>query len=344
MREIADVVLHQHETTARAILDLFAILSLSDERNEPVREYFEGGPCQDKSEAKFNRLSFGYFSDHDLLMMLLSYKTKNNLHFRVNSTIIYHVVERLAKYGLIIRNELPGINEVKIAENAMSFFNDSGLAHNIVFGVPYMVNRISASVPAINVRNQKGDIECGSGIVLRGSKAEGAAFLITNKHVLDGKEIVDILSNGIGIEILRAPIFHDTADLAAIQIATTPQMPLIPIDDEAPILTPIVALGYPRVPLAAGQFLLAHRGEVNGSMKALSGDQYLVISCHVSPGNSGSPIVTESGFCAGIVTQSGIGEFGSESDPTGVHRTAYHMAIPPTILSAFISDLNSGLG
>jgi Trypsin-like peptidase domain len=340
MREIADIVLSTHEITARAILDLLSMLSAPEQRAEAVGECVDGVSCFDKSEVKLNRLNLGYFSDHDLLIMLLSFKNKNGGSFRVNATIIGHVVERLAKYGLVIRNDIPGINELKIAENSIPFFNDSGLAYNVVFGVPYMVNRISPAVPAINVRNQKGDIECGSGIVLRNSTLQKPAFLITNKHVLDGNVIVDILSNGNAIETLGAPIFHDTADLAAILINPTSEMPLIPIDEEAPILTPIVALGYPRVPFAAGQFLLAHRGEVNGGVKTLSGDQYLVISCHVSPGNSGGPIVTEAGFCAGIVTQTGIGEFGSEDDPTGMHRTAYHMAIPPTVLSNFISELN----
>jgi S1-C subfamily serine protease len=343
MREIADVVLSTHELAARAILDLLSILSTPEQRAEAVREYVEGGSCFDKTEVKLNRLNLGYFSDHDLLMMLLSFKVRNGGDYRVNATIIGHVVERLAKYGLVIRNEMPGLNELKVAENSIPFFNATGLAHNIVFGVSHMIERVAHAVPAINVRNENGDIECGSGIVLRTSNVQEPAFLITNKHVLDGNEIVNIISNGNEIEILEGPIFHDAADLAAIRISPTPKMPLVPIDDAAPVLTPIVALGYPRVPFAAGQFLLAHRGEVNGSMTSLSGDQFLLISCHVSPGNSGGPIVTEAGFCAGIVTQSGIGEFGNVDDPTGVHRTTYHMAIPPAVLSDFVAKLNQGL-
>jgi hypothetical protein len=344
MREIADVVLTTHEPTALAILNLLSTLSIPEQREEAVKEYVERGSCFDKSQVKLNRLNLGYFSDHDLLMMLLSFKTKHGGDFRANATIIGHVVERLARYGLVIRNEIPGINELKVAENSIPFFNDTGLAHNIVFGVSHMIARVSHAVPAINVRNENGDIECGSGIVLRRSMSQEPAILITNKHVLEGKDIIDVVSNNTGMEILGGPIFHSFADLAAIRIMPTPDMPLVPIDNDAPVLTPIVSLGYPRVPYAAGQFLLAHRGEVNGSMTALSGEQFLVISCHVSPGNSGGPIVTEAGFCAGIVTQSGIGEFGNNGDATGVHRTTYHMAIPPTILSNFIETLNWDTG
>ena len=84
---------------------------------------------------------------------------------------------------------------------------------------------------------------------------------------------------------------------------------------------------------------MAHRGEINGRISTVFGDSYLAISCVVSPGNSGGPIMTEAGFCAGIVTQSGIGEFGSEDEATGIHRMAYHMAIPPDVVSEFIESI-----
>lgn len=339
MREFADLVLQKHESTAFAILKLFALLSAPEQRKSLVEEYFNSGSCLDKSEVHRNRLGFGYFSDHDLLMLLLVYKTKTAAQYIVNSTIINFVVERLSKFGLVSRGDFPGINDVKIAENSMPFFNDSGLAHNIVFGLPYMISRVSASVPAVNVKNSQGDIECGSGIIVKKSAASETAILLTNQHVLHGRSIVEVLSNGRKVEVISQPEFHETADLAALKVRSLPDMPIIPMNDDVPVLTPVVSLGYPRVALASGQPLLAHKGEINGSMVALSGDRYLIISCHVGPGNSGGPIVTEAGFCAGIVAQSGIGRFGTDKDSAGEYQMAYHMAIPPSVVSEFLAVL-----
>lgn len=326
----------------KALLEVLSDLSDPDCRSQLVAEYLKSGSCTDKSEGKKNRLKFGYFSEWDLIHILLGYKTKTGGQFGVNQLVVIHVVERRKRFGLITQSDIPASGEIRVPSGTMRFFHELGLDRNIVFGIPYTVDALSHAVPAINVRSAKGDIECGSGIILKSSVQEAESILVTNKHVIEDKEIVDVRLLDKALDLKSSPILHPSADLAAFSVTVGPEVPVVPLDEGPPILTPIIELGYPRIPIASGQFLMAHRGEINGKIETLFGHSFLAISCVVSPGNSGGPIITEAGFCAGIVTQSGIAEYGTDDDATGIHRTAYHMAIPPELVSQFIKTMRTG--
>lgn len=341
MKEHSQIVIDANTPGVESLLFILSRMSDPNYVNEIADNYFNSGPCLEKSEVKLNRMKFGMFSIHDIMYILIDYKSKNELTFSVNGLMVKYVIDRLNRFGLITLGEIPNISEYKITENLMKIFYDLGLAHNIVFGVPFMIEKLSLGIPAINVKSRSGDIECGSGLILKNHPSDSEAWLVTNKHVIFEKTIIEIIAKDQIFSVISGPFFHPEIDLAALRISVDLHVPVIPIDDDPPVLTPVVAIGYPCVPYTDGQFLMAHRGEVNGKIVSLMGEEFLAISCQVSPGNSGGPIVTESGFCAGIVTQSGIGEFGGIDQPTGVHRTTYHMAIPPNAVSSFINKLNA---
>ena len=105
------------------------------------------------------------------------------------------------------------------------------------------------------------------------------------------------------------------------------------VGDDPKVLDQVVSVGFPRIPMADSQYALSHRGEVNGNISTISGDNLLIISCNVNPGNSGGPILAVDGTCVGIVTQSLF-----EPD---ARVAPYNCAIPASIIKGFIDEYKS---
>lgn len=217
----------------------------------------------------------------------------------------------------------------------IKILHSSGNLQFAVLGLPQVADVMRGAVPAINVLTEKGDEECGSGVILR-SDAPGVGLVLTNKHVLLGRKIRNVSSSQNKFEVISEPIYHPTADIAKFNIILRDDTPQVNLGLDVRVLDPVVAMGFPRVPTAAGQFVMADRGEVNGEIYTIDHQRYVAISCHISPGNSGGPIFNDLGYCVGLVTQSGVADFGSDSDLGGTYRSTYHMAIPIDIVRQFV--------
>jgi S1-C subfamily serine protease len=330
--------------TVDVILMLVNDLCFPEYRETIISGFASSGSLMDKSETKQNRLKMGWLSEFDFIQLLAKYANEKGKSIRNNAQIVGAVFGKLRKYGIITDVGIPGVSEFKVTDGLMAYFRALGLVENMVFGLGHMIESAKRSVPAVNVKLPNGDIHCGSGIVIKcGDKPDLGFYVLTNRHVVDGNTIQDIQTPEQLFDVIGEPTLCEHADLAAIPVARSIPVPIIAMLDEVEILMPVIALGYPRVPTASAQFAMAHRGEVNGTLSTLSGEEFLAISCHVSPGNSGGPILTEIGLCAGIVTQSGTGEFGSPNDPSGTYKSTYHMAIPPHQVSKFIGEVDTQL-
>jgi S1-C subfamily serine protease len=80
---------------------------------------------------------------------------------------------------------------------------------------------------------------------------------------------------------------------------------------------------------------LAHGGELNAIVSSYHGDQHLIISNLVAPGNSGGPVLDEAGVCVGMVVNS------LETTHDGGISTA-NAAIPSSVVLDFITPFLSG--
>lgn len=340
--EFEPILLDLQRDTVEVILMLVNDLCVPEYREGIISEFASSGSLMDKSEAKQNRLKMGWLSDFDFIQLLAKYANKKEISIKNNSLIVGAVFGKLRKYGIITDVGLPGIAEFKITDGLMAYYRGLGVVENMVFGLTHMVERAKRSVPAVNVELPNGDIHCGSGILIKcGDSPDTGYHVLTNRHVVEGNTLREIQTPEQSFELTGIPSLCGYADLAAIPINRTIPVPIIAVLQDVEVLMPVIALGYPRVPTASAQFAMAHRGEVNGTVTTTNGEEFLAISCHVSPGNSGGPILTEIGLCVGIVTQSGTGEFGSPSDPSGTYKSTYHMAIPPALVSKFIGEVDA---
>lgn len=72
------------------------------------------------------------------------------------------------------------------------------------------------------------------------------------------------------------------------------------------VLSKVLLMGYPKVPLSDSPVLVAHEGEVNGIVDKYLGPQhpYFIISPVARGGFSGGPVISEYGFLLGVATES----------------------------------------
>ena len=143
----------------------------------------------------------------------------------------------------------------------------------------------------------------GSGFLV---SAEG--HLITNYHVVAGKETVDIVLND-GTEIEGAVVrFNDYADLALVKIDRQDSLYFnLPGSKQYEVGGDVYAIGTPNT-VELGQTL--SKGIVSGLRKN-GGNDWIQTDVSVNPGNSGGPLISQNGELLGVVNSKIVG-FGVE--------------------------------
>lgn len=173
--------------------------------------------------------------------------------------------------------------------------------------------RFSGAVLAVSVKTPDGDHGTGTAFHI------GDGWLVTAAHVVGENSIEAIwpsasLRDGSpGVRVLRRILHPDPAvDLALIE--TDFRGPEIEIgghlddwiDDDQFVLSRVLTMGFPPVPLTTGPVLVAATGEVSVLADSYLGPRspYFLVSSVARGGFSGAPVISELGFLLGIMTQS----------------------------------------
>jgi S1-C subfamily serine protease len=125
-------------------------------------------------------------------------------------------------------------------------------------------------------------------------------WLLTNRHVVDGCSGVEVVVDGTRIPTSRI-VFDQSADLALIKTDYEPR-DVASFREGRGIRTgdPILVLGYPLRGILAPE-LNATAGIVS-AFAGLGGDRTMFqITAPVQPGNSGGPLIDQSGNVVGVV-------------------------------------------
>lgn len=338
MQPTAETVLVKNQTSARVFLHFLALVA-EKATWDPFIEVFLKNPPLPVDQRKRNRLKIGFFSLTDAQLLFHQYLSARQVEGISNSSqMIAIVLERLCERLVVGYRTVPMVDEYDVNGPLFQYYEKSGLLEAILFGPLFMLENRRHSIPAVNVITPEGDPHCGSGLLIDVEASE-RRYVLTNRHVVDGNTIDAIIAGEVTYEIKGDPIVSETADLAAVPIALSNEFTGLLLGS-ANLLQPIIAVGYPRIPTASAQYALFHRGEVNGEIVTTDGQKFLAISCHVSPGNSGGPILSEIGECVGIVTRSNYGKNFSLTDPSEVEASIYHMAIPTAVIAEFIRHLH----
>ncbi|MEP3046656.1 MAG: serine protease [Roseibium sp.] len=130
--------------------------------------------------------------------------------------------------------------------------------------------------------------------------------MVTAKHNVDPADGITFLSfsepDGIKYEALAKEwVLHPNLDIAIMPVECSKlPKPIFPVGSPT-VLTRTITLGYPRIATTDSPYVLAHGGELNAVVNTYHGEDRLIISNVVAPGNSGGPVLDEAGLCLGIV-------------------------------------------
>ena len=289
----------------------------------------------DKREIKLNRLRKGYFSLIDAQIIFTILAKEHDETFNNTRILIEGTFRRLCAHHVLLPAPVSLVEEFQIIDTALALYQANGSLDAIVFGVSYMVEKYKRSVPAINVVNEDGDKHCGTGVLMR--PRPGKHCVVTNKHVLENNKLESVRAGDAEYKICGEPEFCEYADLAMLPVDPPDPIPVFQVLGDPDILQPLIVVGYPRIPFTMSQYALVHRGECNGRIQTLDKQDLIAISCHVSPGNSGGPVISEIGELIGIVTQSNEGTY--LSAPSSIDKlVVYNMAIPGSVVLRFVSE------
>ncbi|TNV12655.1 trypsin-like peptidase domain-containing protein [Brucella pecoris] len=122
-------------------------------------------------------------------------------------------------------------------------------------------------------------------------------WVVTNAHVVDGCDYVEVSSFGKAAEIQS----DKQNDLAVLRLPTVPAdiQPLKLRNAQPKLGEDVAALGYPLAKLLSDSIKIT-MGNINSLIGLENDTRYLQISTPIQPGNSGGPLVDRSGFLLGI--------------------------------------------
>lgn len=187
--------------------------------------------------------------------------------------------------------------------------------------------KAKGAIAYVVVETREGDESIGTAFHI------GDGYFVTAKHVVEGNQIRELsitqplrastgyhnnhLSEDIRprtLKIAGDPILADgDVDVAVLRVETAESIPAIRLsstddiyqNEDVLLLSPVICVGYPPIPLTTHPFQVAVDGKINALVK-VRGSRYLtyVISATSRGGFSGGPVIDESGIAIGLVTES----------------------------------------
>lgn len=187
----------------------------------------------------------------------------------------------------------------------------------------------------ISVETREGDQCSGAGFHI------GKGVIVTARHVIETNRILELRSEIYGTGVTPADVIFATdsgVDLALLKTdfqldryltnetfmgadgpdveRNSDKVDHVPvglhlndwIGDEF-VLSKVLVMGYPRIPLSRETVLVAYEGEVSAIVDTFGGRHpYFVISPMARGGFSGGPVISEYDFLLGVITQAMIQE------------------------------------
>ncbi len=199
-------------------------------------------------------------------------------------------------------------------------------------GPEFLYHAYSQAIVQVTGVTKNGDLHAGTGLIV------AANWLLTCAHVLQNMRLDDEqLLSGAACKVVRH-ICHPRVDVGLIEFAP-PVETLRGLAFRSPILAePIYAIGYPRIPLSRTPGLVMQRGEVtNPGVTLFDGRTVFLYSAIARPGNSGGPLISETGCVVGIVTEELL-------EDGKAFRMPFHAGIETMDVLKALEDLGAPVG
>jgi len=251
-------------------------------------------------------INLGYLSLNDFTNYISETQINNGQY---ETQIADHVVRKLVEHHIVI--PLSDIVEktsldkrYKCNGEYTKFLCERDLILNVICGWKFIIDKYSGSILKIENKNSNGDYSIGTGFYcsLLNDKID-KHIVITNKHVLEKASSIRLLTKEDN-EIKYTSIKKDlNRDLAFIELEESLDVPCFCFNSSCDVLSEIITIGYPSIPMTKYAYQLCHKGEINTLVEDYMGNKLFLFSAKTSSGNSGSPIIDSYGMIVGIVSE-----------------------------------------
>jgi S1-C subfamily serine protease len=274
----------------------------------------------------------GHLSTHDFLIYLGANKLLGDKGIK---TQIVNITLKLLVENFIV-NPLDSVvvsAQMRYKANMFSaVLKTLDVIHNIIFGFNFIIEKYRKSVLKIEHTNSDDEPSIGTGFLI--FKKNKGQYIVTNKHVVEGYKklrLLDVDDNEMEFGNIT---LHPAKDLALVELKSTIDSPSFQLNMTFDIMSEIITIGYPSIPMTKYSYQVVHRGEINSMVEDYESNKIFLFSAKTSSGNSGSPIIDKSGTILGIVTQ----ELFEEAAFRQKGKLPYYAAIPSIEIRDFIKD------
>jgi len=321
-------LIRQNFSLLRTSLDFFTSQLVNNDLFEEIK-----GICSKNSINDINR---GYLSISDFR----TYISHKQLFSSIPIGIIDLFVNILVEERIIIPIDsvLTNGNEKKYLANGSNtsiilLLERPDLLYNKILGFPYIVEIYGKSVLKIENIDKNKEPSIGTGFIIQAT--ENTKLIVTNKHVLDKHVQLNVYDKEDNQINIGTPIIDTKSDLALIPFEViNNDIPTFILANSTKILSEIITIGYPSVPMTNFSYQVTHSGEINSYVEDYRKSKLFLFSAKTSSGNSGSPVINKYGYVLGIVTQ----ELFTKGELEKSGKLPYYAAIPSSEIIRFLNE------
>lgn len=165
-------------------------------------------------------------------------------------------------------------------------------------GAEFIYDIYSKATIQITGRTSDGGVHAGTGIVIAPN------WILTCAHVINDMDLDSTQYHFDAKNQVKNIYKHSSIDVGFIEMEAAMHVLHKPAFRDPIITETVFTLGYPRVPLSKNAALIMQRGDVtNPNVTLFDNSAVFLYSAIARPGNSGGPIISESGHVVGIVTK-----------------------------------------
>lgn len=195
-------------------------------------------------------------------------------------------------------------------------------------GSEFIYDVYSRATIQITGKTSNGDVHAGTGIIIAPN------WILTCAHVLNDMNLDSTQFHFDAQNQVKNTYKHDLIDVGFIEMEIAMHVLHKPAFRDPIITETVFTLGFPRIPLSKNPALIMQRGDVtNPNITLFDNTTVFLYSATARPGNSGGPIISESGHIVGIVTK-------ELSEKSEYFPMPFHAGIKTNEIIQAIKDLN----
>lgn len=280
-------------------------------------------------------IALGELSVEDFLHYWIKFHQNRVPRIPCNLELVSMTLRKLCEHGVFYGNDdhfssysvIPRYRAVKGVADIIHKLDKNAIL-NLVLGFEYICEKYKNSVFKVEHIDKNDDSHIGTGFYLALHSGNNVYFpiILTNKHVVEYAKKITIFTQNNEIIPYKKVVIDKKIDVAFLVLSDTLlNFEMFCLYPSVTILSDIISIGYPSVPLVQESYQLIHKGEINNSyVKDYWNNEFFLFSAKTSSGNSGGPILNKFGFVIGMTTQ----EFFDKEQFEQKGKPSYYAAIP----------------